>query len=293
VQAARVRIDVFAPAGHSGLARSQAESLQRGLTRLAALLGPYPYGRLVLVLPPKAGAGAAGMEYPGLIVGWTASWHTECSPWARVVHDLVTSHELAHQWFPMLVASNEVQAPVLDEGLAEWLALDLLREHYGPSFWQRITGLRFDLFDIARANSLGNAGSISSLEPAYAYHPDQLAAAVYLRPALALETIRRTWGAERFDSALGRYARAYRFGHPQLDDFLTAFDQSHWPGFGQRVLRPMLEAEPREKRVRANTPVGHSLEPTVGRPARSDAVLRPLLARLLLFAQTALAALGP
>jgi hypothetical protein len=292
-RAAGIQIDVFAPPGHTGLARAQAQLIKQGLARFGKRLGPYPYSRLVLLLPPAGAEGAAGMEYPGLIVGWTASWHTQWNPVARIVHDIVTSHELAHQWFPIMVASNEVQAPVLDEGLAEWLGLHSLRECYGRAFFERAVGLPFDLFEIVRA-SVASREPVSSLKPAYEYHAEQIANAVYVRPALALESIRRTWGAARLDATLGGYARRQRFQHPGLSELWAAFDRGYFDGFSQQVLRHVLEGKPFP--TSGPDPLRHNLldlnlrgdiRSTAGRTHQS------LLARLLLLAQAALAMLGP
>jgi hypothetical protein len=279
-----LQIDVYAPPGHAALARCQAELMRDGLAELGARLGPYPHDRIVLVLPPAGARGAFGMEYPGLMVGALATWHGRLNPAASVIHDLVTAHELAHQWFPMLAASDEVTAPVLDEGLAQWLGLHLIRERH--RFWLRLLGLPVDVFVAPRAAYSSARNTPSSLLPAHRYRASQLAPAVYLRPALALERIRRTWGEPRLWSALGRYARAHRFGHPTLSDLMLAFDTSYWPGFSARVLRPMLEGSAHEAEVARAQPA------QLARAAHEGGA-PPLLARMLLWAQWLLAGVGP
>jgi hypothetical protein len=287
IAAPRVAIDVFAPPGHAALALRQGALIRDGLAQLGARLGPYPYGRIVLVLPPREGHGAFGMEYPGLLVGAVAAWYTRVNPAADVLHDVVTAHELAHQWFPMLAASNEVDAPWLDEGLAEWLGLQLIRERHGPrSLRSRLIGVPLDVFTPARAAYRAAPNTPSSLLPAYRYRPSQLAPAVYLRPALALEDIRLRWGDARLWSALGQYARAQRFAHPDAEDLLRVFDASYWPGFSAQELLPRLRGE----RATAQP----SARPRGEKEARTgSATGAPLLARVLLWAQAALGVLGP
>jgi hypothetical protein len=246
-----VEVEVFAPAGHVGLAEEQAELVQEAIARLSAELGAYPYRRIVLILPPAQALGAAGMEYPGLVVGWPVTWATELVPVARVMQDVVSAHELAHQWFAIVLASNEVETPVLDEGLAEWSGLELVRGRYARDFFQRWLGLPLDLFELHRAAYARAARAPSSLQPAYAYRADELGIAVYARPALALESIARTWGRARLLSTLGAYARAQRFAHPRLDDLWSAFDRGYWPGFTAQVLRPALEGAPFDTRLEA------------------------------------------
>ena len=250
LRAGNVELEAFAPPGHTALARSQLALVRDGLERLGAHLGRYPYARLVLVLPPGNAYGASGMEYPGLIVGATASWHSELDAISTIVHDATTTHELAHQWFPLLIASNELQAPVLDEGLAQWLGMDLLRERYGrDAFWQRLVGLPADPFELLRAGFARGPAPPSSLLPAWRYRSRELGPAIYARPALALETLRRSYGAPRLWTALAHYAQNQRHQHPRLQDLLTAFDQSYWPNFSRTLLSPLLSGTPTDARL--------------------------------------------
>jgi hypothetical protein len=248
-----VDIEVFAPRGHRALARAQAALLAEGLAYFSRAYGAYPHPRLVLVLPPRAGHGAAGMEYPGMVMGWSVAPWTELNPGASVLHDLVTAHELAHQWFALLLASDEVETPVLDEGLAEWASLDFLRARYGRAFWQRALGVPADLFEFERAAFVRMAAPPSSLQAAYRYRAHTLGTAVYMRPALALESVRRTWGAPRLSVTLGAYARAHRFGHPTLSDLWAAFDRGYYTGFAWQVLEPALAGRSADAHI-AGTP---------------------------------------
>lgn len=261
--AQEVQVDVFAPKGHIALAREQAQLVSDGLQTLSRQLGAYPYPRLVLVLPPANALGAAGMEYPGLIVSWPLSSRAPLNPWQSELLGMVTSHELAHQWFAILLASNELEHPLLDEGLAQWTGLQLIRERLGRAFFERLLDVPLDVFELLR---LGwPADTPSSLLPAYRYRPAQLGAAIYERPALLLESIARCWGPERLWRTLGAYARSHRFGHPTPDDLWSAFDAGYWPGFSASVLRPALEGQP----------FANHLEPA---PGKSPAALRDLQA---------------
>jgi peptidase M1-like protein len=186
-----------------------------------------------------------------------------------VVQDVVTAHELSHQWFALLLASHETETPVLDEGLAEWAGLDVLREKYGRSFFAGWLGLPLDLFELHRAAYARAAKTRSSLDPAYVYKPEELSTAVYVRPALALESIARTWGRSRLHAALGAYARGARFGHPKLDDLWTAIDDGYWRGFSKQVLKPALEG------VAFDTRLERTAHSGVLRAVRSGALWLP------------------
>jgi len=288
------RIDVCAPGGHLALARNQAGLLRDGLERLGRALGPYPYSRLVLLLPPASGFGASGMEYPGLIVGWIATPFTEWNPVALVAHAVTSAHELSHQWFPITVASDEVSTPMLDEGLAEWLGLDLVRRRYDRRLFEDALGMPIDLFDVTAFRLENEQRPRSALEPAYRYDSETLASAVYARPAVSLEAVARNWSHARLWAALSRYATEQRFSHPGLPAFFSAFDAAYWPGFAREILQPALAAERCEPFLSRLRGCREARVTGAGKQAAStSAAGRRWLSRLIGWAQTLLALVGP
>jgi Peptidase family M1 domain len=236
-QIEQVEVSFLAPAGYEQMLQDQAAIVRHGLRRFGAQYGPYPYPTLTVVVPPRGADGAAGMEYPTLIVvdgGWLPL------PLAPALSGVaVSAHELAHQWFYGLLASDEVRHPVLDEGISEWATLDLLRAVYGDSepLWK---GPRFERFELMRAAVFRFGASISPGLPAPDYALSEYGPSVYGRAALALETVRRAHGQARFAAALARYARDNRFGHPTPAALGAAFDAVYGAGFAQAVLFPLL-----------------------------------------------------
>ena len=296
IRAHGVTLEAFAPRGHARLARAQLARVAEGLATLSDALGRYPYSRLVVLVPPRRARGAEGMEYPGLFVTQRVSALTEPLT-LGVVHDVVTTHELAHQWFPIALGTDEVSFPWLDEGIAQWLGTHLLRERYGPrSLASRLTGLPLEPFALTAASFRLAKPPPSSLLPATSYRPSQLAPGVYLRPALALESIARAWGHSRLLQTLGDFARAQRFAHPRPEQLFAAFDAHYWSGFSTTVLRPLLEGT----RPSASLPAGASLlHPASARDDGKDGEVPShgaaptLLARALTWAHAALGLLGP
>lgn len=101
-------------------------TLAYGLRRLEEQLGPYPYPSLTVVEPPPGGETATAMEYPTLFT-------LMVSPISDRAFELEETalHELAHQWWQGMVATDEVEEPFLDEGLATYSAARLLAERSG------------------------------------------------------------------------------------------------------------------------------------------------------------------
>jgi hypothetical protein len=281
---ARPRVEVFAPRGYGALAQRQTERASRWLAQLSTWLTPYPYARLVIVIPPRAAHGAAGMEYAGLVTGWSARPHAAL-PGLDLEHDFVTAHELAHQWFPMLVGSDEVAHPTLDEGLAQWLGLTLLDEARGRAFFDRWFGVPANAFDASFAMLAASGGDFpfaalrSSLDAAPQLSPRELGLVAYARPAVVLEAIAARHGRTRVLAALRRYARAHRFGHVTPDDLGAAFDAELGAGFAALTLMPALRGEP------------STLAPHTRSAPRAPTA--PLFSRALALVQYALGWLGP
>jgi hypothetical protein len=249
-------IRLLYPPGYDGTVSRHLAVVERGLERYGALFGDYPYSTLTVIVPPRGAEGAAGMEYPTLFL--------TSGPWIDLpgIHagaPATTAHELGHQWFQGLVATNEVEDPALDEGLTQWATGDLLDAMYGErSSAFDALGIRFGYFDAMRRWSMPPGRRVAPpLSPAYTFGETDYGRSVYGRTSIVLETVGRTWGPERLEAALGRYAREQRFRHPTRADLYRAFDATYWRGFSARVLAPALErAEDAEIELLSVHPIG-------------------------------------
>ena len=231
-----VLVRYLSPPGYESALREHAEVVRAGLSHFGKAFGSYPYPSLSVVVPPREAAGAQGMEYPTLIMTG-GPWHSVPSL-PSFSGAIITAHELAHQWFYGLVGSNEVDHPVLDEGLTQWASLDLMRSLYGAR--EGLGPIALERFEAERTIATRLVHSSSPGLPAYAYSQDEYAASVYARGSLALESIRRAYGKERFDRALHIYAVGQRYRHATPEALEQAFDAAYGQGFSARVLRPLL-----------------------------------------------------
>lgn len=212
------------PPGHEANAARTLTALTDALPRIEGWLGAYPHGTLTVVHPPTAATAAGGMEYPTLI--------TTGGPWWSAydgtrVMDGLAIHELAHQWFQGMVATNEAEYPFLDEGLTSYVEQVVLEEQHGTASFGRVLGYDLDAAVLQRAAAARVALDDPMAQPAAAFSSfSSIGGLVYARTTTVLETLARVWGRNRVKQALGRYARAFRFRHPTPQDFESALEHS-------------------------------------------------------------------
>jgi len=255
-----VTIRTAFPRAFAWAAREHTDETCVGLRFLSSRLGRYPYPTLTVILPPENADGGAGMEYPTAFITAGPWFPTSHTPYSEALE--TTMHELAHQWFQGIVATNEVAHPVLDEGLSSFLGYDLMRV-----YTRNDDAAHFDWWRnyVTRAEMIPARGSVESFDD-YSY-----GSSVYGRSAVVLESIARVYGRDRLYRALGRYARQNAFAHPGPDALLDAFDAEYGHDFGRRVVakllldgeRVVLQAERRpDGRLRAmvRTDVGVPVE---------------------------------
>lgn len=215
-----VQVRVLAPPGNERNVELQLDTLRFGLPHFGRRFGPYPYPTLTVVHPPEQASNSGGMEYPTLITTG-GPWYTPYSG-ARAI-EAVTMHELAHQWFYGLLASDEHRYPFLDEGLTSYAEHSALAARYGDG--SAFSGLGLTIASEALSRSIAAARGAD--EPIAQGAADffsfrSLGAIVYSRTATVFSTLERVYGKQQLDLALADYARAARFAHPEPPQLVEA-----------------------------------------------------------------------
>ncbi|WP_186754095.1 M1 family metallopeptidase [Echinicola salinicaeni] len=153
-------------------------------------------------------ADIGGMEYPGLNF---CSFESKGEGlWG------VTDHEFGHNWFPMIVGSNERLYPWMDEGFNTFInhysSLAFNDGEYGSdldhtrkyiTWFNRETREGIDTYpDVVNTSNLGMTA--------------------YMKPGIGLIMLREyILGHERFDNAFRSYIKTWAFKHPQPSDFFN------------------------------------------------------------------------
>lgn len=196
------------------------QNISRGLPFFERAYGKYPHETLTIVHPPAFARRAGGMEYPQLIT--TGGAELESLLGSRLLERVVI-HELAHQWFQGMVATNEMQIPFLDEGLTSYAEARYANAHLAPGSVVNLPGFRVSQLAGARFYHFVSASTKPITLPA-AEFPDfkSIGSLVYARSTLCFETLKRIYTAQSLHGALKEYATVHRYGHPDLEDFYAA-----------------------------------------------------------------------
>ncbi len=165
------------------------DAAARALTRMNALVGPYPYAQFNVV----QSAGGYGMESPGLI--WIPTGVGSAN-----LRYLVT-HETAHQWFYGLVGADQAREPFTDEAVADFLA-------------------RYAL-GMKRASRCGTARLDLTI---YQYSSSCYYEVVYIQGGNFLDDLRVRMGATAFWRGMRAYVADNRFGIAPTKSLLATLD---------------------------------------------------------------------
>ncbi|MDP3276515.1 MAG: M1 family metallopeptidase [Deltaproteobacteria bacterium] len=216
----RINVNIIHTSRDVATAHRALEAISRALPILERRYGLYPYRTLTVVVASQRAAGVGGMEYPGLIT--LDPDHPLTPRWVRTT-EYVTVHELAHQWFYGVIASDEHQHPFLDEGLTEYATGVVMQELYGPLSLGNLgeVGLGFWAMQSAFAAISPDRGPLERSADSFGSF-DAYAATVYRRTASLLHTI-ELQNPRATERALARYARDQRWRHPAPADLLAAF----------------------------------------------------------------------
>ena len=167
----------------------------------------YPYPTAINVNGP-----VGGMEYPMLV--FCANRRSREGLFG------VTTHELGHQWFPMIVGSNERLYAWMDEGFNTFINIYSTRTYFPNQAGLRTRGQAEQWAQFA-ASGRDEPG----ITPADRVTPELLGQVAYNKPATGLYLLRHAiLDSTRFDAAFREYIKRWAFKHPTPADFFRSME---------------------------------------------------------------------
>ncbi|HJR06315.1 MAG TPA: M1 family aminopeptidase [Pyrinomonadaceae bacterium] len=217
----------------------------------------YPYPIAISVNGP-----VGGMEYPMICFNGPRP-QEDGTYFAGTKYGLISVviHEVGHNYFPMVVNSDERQWTWMDEGLnsfLQYLAEQEWEENY-PSWRGEPQNIREYMASQSQVPIMTNSESVL-----------QFGNNAYGKPATALNVLRETvLGRELFDFAFKQYSQRWKFKRPMPADFFRTMEDASgtdldwfWHGWFYTTDHVDISIE----RVRLFTPL--TLNPELDKAAR-------------------------
>jgi hypothetical protein len=170
-------------------------------------LSPYPYPHMTAVDGPTS---CGGMEYPMMTcIG---------GQWDTLGLYEVTTHEIGHMWFPMIVGSDEKRYAWMDEGLTQFDQSQAIADFF-KGFDDEARN-RKNYLDFAEMGSEVELMRHGDRYPSY--HAYGIAS--YYKPAAVIVALRGVLGPETFHKAYREYLRRWAYKHPSPYDLFNTFE---------------------------------------------------------------------
>ena len=176
----------------------------------------YPYPKAVSVHAKNQ-----GMEYP--MICWNYGRPEKDGSYSdRVKYGMISViiHEIGHNFFPMIVNSDERQWGWMDEGIDTFLQY-LTEKEFDPEYPSR-RGPPNKIVPYMSGNQEYIAPIMSNPENVFQLGPN-----AYAKPATALNILRETiMGKELFDFAFKTFSERWMFKHPTPEDFFRTMEDA-------------------------------------------------------------------
>ncbi len=162
-----------------------------------------------------------GMEYP--MICFNGGRPDEDGTYSeRTKYGMISViiHEVGHNYFPMIINSDERQWTWMDEGLNTFL--QYLTEQEWEKDYPSRRGPAYKIVNYMKGDKSNISPIMTNSESLHQFGNN-----AYGKPATALNILRETiMGRELFDFAFSTYANRWMFKHPTPDDFFRTMEDA-------------------------------------------------------------------
>ena len=232
-----VQVSVLYTPDYASNAQPVLQATIDSLDYFSKTLGGYPYGTATAVVPPYGADEAGGMEYPTFC---TADSTRQAQPGSlgRFALDFVTVHEFGHGYFYGILASNEFEEPMLDEGMNEYWDQRMMTARKQDLLltmpWLKALGIgtRLTPFDMERIGASLSDPADPLGDNSWARLSSGSYGTVYSRTATVMRQIEALVGTPAMERGMKLYYARWKFRHPSLADLREALAE----GTGRRDI---------------------------------------------------------
>lgn len=252
-KAAGATVTAFTLAGDEASGKIVLGIAARALEDFSKRFGPYPWTDLRVVEQPLTD-NAGGIEYPSVIGVSTMLYRTNQTlgpmgalfgpkqmpgshetnvAYGDKMLEFAVAHEVAHQWWSVLVGSDPHLHPAVDEPLAQYSAVLYIEGRRGKAAAIEAQKTQLAMgFQLMRQT--GEADDAADRATDAFASPLQYAGLIYGKAPMFYPACRKLLGDRAFNDALRKYAAKYRFGEAGPEGFLLAAAESA-PGSAKKV----------------------------------------------------------
>jgi hypothetical protein len=211
-------MSLYPKEGNPLWAKESTRAVKNTLEEYSARTFDYPYPVAYSVHTADI-----GMEYPMICFNYgRPAKNGRYSELTRSRMIGVIVHEVGHNFFPMIVNSDERQWTWMDEGLNTFLEGETVRKRYPELNYT--DGLPSSSVSYMR-------GDPSQMRPVMTtsdnIREEEYGPNAYTKPAAALTILRNVvMGPELFDKAFKEYANRWAFKHPKPADFFRTMEDA-------------------------------------------------------------------
>jgi hypothetical protein len=219
-------VSIYPPEGNPLWEQWSTKAVAQTLRSYSRMTFDYPYHKAISVHAKNQ-----GMEYP--MICWNYGRPDENGNYSdRVKFGMISViiHEVGHNYFPMIVNSDERQWTWMDEGLNTFVQY-VAEQDMGENYPKSIEGL--DAYPSRRGPAAKIVPYMSGDQRYIApimtkgINTYKFGSNAYAKPATGLNILRETiMGRELFDYAFRTYSQRWMFKHPTPEDFFRTMEDA-------------------------------------------------------------------
>jgi hypothetical protein len=203
--------------------RTSISIIKKSILTKSEWLGEYPYN--VVSVVDDASNKPGGMEYPTIT--------TLISGGSEANLERVINHEVGHNWFYAILASNERTFPWMDEGMNTYYDQRYesiyFNEENGNKFLPKQKFIRNRVSAYPQKMILDTYIKLKKDQPinsvSESFSGLNYGLSAYVKAGQWMMLLEKELGTAMFDSCMREYYKRWRFKHPTPDDFKTVMEE--------------------------------------------------------------------
>ena len=222
-----VNLEIYYQSGHEFNLDTMMQSMKETLAYCTTNFSPFQFHQLRIIEFP--GYGTFAESFANTIpFSESIGFITKVSkaPDAVNIPFYVTAHETGHQWWAHQVISAYVEgATSIDETMAQYTALMVMKHHFGPESMRRFLRFELDQYLRGRAQERNEENSLYKVDPNQGYIH-------YNKGAMVMYALQDYIGEDKVNEAIREFLKTYAFKGPP---YPTSLDLE---GYFRKVTPP-------------------------------------------------------